>query len=82
MTIGDMKEWRNLSRKSFRSEIMMEPRRLMSLVGSFCIILILTFLTVCSEAAPVSPEIKTLNIGCGEPLNVLLFFDTVCFNNL
>jgi branched-chain amino acid transport system substrate-binding protein len=55
---------------------MMEARRLMSLVVSFCIILMLAFLTVYSETARALPEVKTLKIGCSEPLNVPLGVET------
>jgi hypothetical protein len=64
---------------------MIAVKRLILFICRICMILILAsipFMTVCSEAAPASSEIKTLKIGCSEPLNVLLFFDTVCFNNL
>jgi branched-chain amino acid transport system substrate-binding protein len=58
---------------------MMGGKRLISLVGSFWIILTLAslaFLTVFSGAAPASSEIKTLKVGCSEPLNVPLGVET------
>jgi branched-chain amino acid transport system substrate-binding protein len=58
---------------------MMEAKRLMSLVCSFFILLILAslpFMNVYSEGAPVSSEVKTLKIGCSEPLNVPLGVET------
>ena len=54
---------------------MIAVKRLILSICRICMILILAsipFMTVCSEAAPASSEIKTLKIGCSEPLNVPL----------
>jgi branched-chain amino acid transport system substrate-binding protein len=58
---------------------MMGGKRVMSLVGSFCIIVTLAslaFLTFFSDTATASSEIKTLKVGCSEPLNVPLGVET------
>lgn len=53
----------------------MTGKRLMSSVCSIWLIMILAwlhFIPVCSEAASVPSEIKTLKIGCSQPLNFSL----------
>jgi branched-chain amino acid transport system substrate-binding protein len=54
---------------------MIAKKKLILFVCGICMILIMAaipFMNVSSEAAPASSEIKTLKIGCSEPLNVPL----------